>query len=111
MKKEIILLSPSNVGWKIFGTILTPFWVIYAMQHEDAKSFDEFWYGIIKHKHEFDKREEALSDGGKDYRYASCKHHGCKRCTIVHKVGHSKLDDNNEFVYLNIDGEYRKTKG
>jgi hypothetical protein len=50
------------------------------MGHPNAKSHDEFYHGIIPHKHEYDYEHIFYESGCK---LARCKHYGCYLCDPV----------------------------
>lgn len=70
---------PIGIKWelKVF------FWFWFLSTSKSKKTWKEFYYGLIKHKCEFDYNK---LEGGK-YKHFPCKHHGCNIVTVKDEKG------------------------
>jgi hypothetical protein len=89
--EPFILLGPKTFWWKVRLFFWSWFW--FTSESPTRKTWEEFKYGLIKHKCKFDG---PIFIGEHGYRFVECSHFGCN---IVHDPD---LDD-----WL----EERKTKG
>ena len=78
-KTDYNLLSPvpKSLGWKIKLAIFSVFW--FFSTSKKKKKWDQFYYGLIKHKCEYDYTKLK----GDKYKHYSCKHYGCNIVTII----------------------------
>ncbi len=69
------LLGKETIWTKIQMVLLFPLWAIMHLDtNGNSKTFDEFRYGLISHKCEFDYDVLTYAKGTPYYK---CKHFGC----------------------------------
>ena len=87
MKKVIINLGKKNLGYYLKFIISFPFWI--GSTSPTKKTWKEFTYGLISHRHEFDYDHIQYDDDdkAKKYGYYKCKHFGCNIITVCDKNG------------------------
>jgi hypothetical protein len=71
-KETPINLGRKTVWWIIKIFLLCPIWVLRISPNK--KTWEEFKYGLINHKCDFDY-EKLVPD--EKYKYHPCKHFGC----------------------------------
>lgn len=73
---------PTSIWWRLKVFFASILWKLNTS--ENKKSWAQFYYGLIKHKCEFDY-DNLRGDGyGKHYK---CKHFGCNFVSIQDKNG------------------------
>lgn len=78
----ILAPVPKTIGWKLQLWFWTLLW--YAQPIEEAKTWEQFYYGLISHKCEFDY-ENVYKD--RYFHYCRCKHYGCNVVTLKDAEG------------------------
>ena len=77
----LLATVPTSLMWKIKVLLTSVFWLLSTS--DSKKSWDEFYYGLIKHDHEFDYTKLE----GDKYKHAPCKHYGCNLVTAQDEKG------------------------
>jgi hypothetical protein len=72
---------PTSLIWKLKVLFTTPLWLLSTS--DTKKSWNEFYYGLIKHDCDYDYTKLE----GDKYKHHPCKHYGCNIVSIKDKNG------------------------
>ena len=77
----LLATVPTSLMWKLKVLFTSPLWLLSTS--DSKKSWDEFYYGLIKHDHEFDYTKLE----GEKYKHHPCKHYGCNIVSVQDEKG------------------------
>jgi hypothetical protein len=77
----LLATVPTSLKWKLKVAFSSILW--FLSTSETKKNWNEFYYGLISHDHEYDYTKLE----GDKYKHHPCKHYGCNVVSVQDKDG------------------------
>ena len=77
----LLATVPTSLKWKLKVAFSSILW--FLSTSETKKNWNEFYYGLISHDHEYDYNKLE----GDKYKHHPCKHYGCNVVSVQDKDG------------------------